>query len=110
MFHIPVGFGNTLVDQRSTCRSGTERPASGGSNFTATGRESEAQVRTTVCLVNPNGGAISLFNPLCMSGAHITAPRRSSFAGAGALAIATISIGVGQGIAIALECTASADP
>ena len=54
--------------------------------------------------VNPNGGAIALGHPLCMSGARLvlTAVHQLQKTG-GRRALATLCVGVGQGVSLALE-------
>jgi acetyl-CoA acetyltransferase len=54
--------------------------------------------------VNPNGGAIALGHPLCMSGARLvtTAAYQLKRTG-GRYALCTMCIGVGQGIAMLIE-------
>jgi len=54
--------------------------------------------------VNPNGGAIALGHPLCMSGARLaTTATWQLHASGGRYALCTMCIGVGQGIALVLE-------
>ena len=54
--------------------------------------------------VNPNGGAIAIGHPLCMSGARLALTATEELQrGRGKLGLATMCIGVGQGIALALE-------